>query len=95
MSKPIRYILLAIILLAGCLPLRAEGDTLRTISLEEVRAAAESHFPLLRQREVMDRVVRESSRAMKYVYIPQISLTGGVNYLSDVPNPTKQDLIKG
>lgn len=95
MSKPIRYILFAVILLSGCLPVRAEGDTLRTISLEEVRAAAESHFPLLRQREVMDRVVRESSRAMKYVYIPQISLTGGVNYLSDVPNPTKQDLIKG
>ncbi len=95
MSKPIRYIFFAVILLAGSLPLRAEGDTLRTISLEEVRAAAESHFPLLRQREVMDRVVRESSRAMKYVYIPQISLTGGVNYLSDVPNPTKQDLIKG
>lgn len=74
MSKPIRYILFAVALLAGYLPLRAEGDTLRTITLEEVRAAAESHFPLLRQREVMDRVVRESSRAMKYVYIPRSAL---------------------
>lgn len=95
MSKYIRYILFAIALLTAGALARAQEPVAEQISLEEVRSAAESHFPLLRQREVMDKVVRESSRAMKYVYIPQISLTGGVNYLSDMPNPTKQDLIKG
>lgn len=73
----------------------AAAQEAKEITLEEVRTAAEEHFPLLRQREVLDRVVRESSRAMKYVYIPQISLSGGVNYISDTPNPTKQDLLKG
>lgn len=75
--------------------LTASAQERESITLEEVQTAAEEHFPLLRQREVLDRVVRESSRAMKYVYIPQISISGGVNYISDMPNPTKQDLIKG
>lgn len=66
-----------------------------SVTLEEVQSAAEQHFPLLRQREVLDEMVRESSRAMKYVYIPQVSLSGGVNYISDIPNATKQDLLKG
>lgn len=73
----------------------AAQEAAEEITLEQVQTAAEEHFPLLRQREVLDEMVRESSRAMKYVYIPQISLSGGVNYLSDIPNLTKKDLIKG
>ena len=50
MSKYIRYILFAVALLTGAAMVCAQEPVAEQISLEEVRSAAESHFPLLRQR---------------------------------------------
>lgn len=65
------------------------------LTLETIRRAAEEHFPLLRQREVMEEVVRESSRAMKYVHLPQVSIGAGANYLTDIPRISAGDLVEG
>ncbi|GAA0550854.1 TolC family protein [Chitinophaga japonensis] len=70
------------ILLLATARVQAQDSTLLT--LEQCQQLARDHYPLLRQKQVLDSILQLQVRNTNSAYLPQAALNGQATYQSDV-----------
>lgn len=80
----------SVIALLACLSItKVNAQAIKTLSLQDAYRLYQQHYPLIRQRGLLQQIEALTMQNLRTGYLPQISLNGQATYQSDV---TKVDI---